>query len=142
MPQVTGAQILFCYCPCTLTEALPRQHLLLGGAKCALYICCGCDTLLQHVHQLPQPQCESVTKRYVLSIAEPPGAPAAAGGKPGPAAAAAAAPAPSRDPLEDLMEPTPSAASPQPPMPGEPQDQVHCVSGKKAFTWELLSEDA
>ena len=34
--------------------------------------------------------------------------------------APAAAPAASRDPLEDLMEPTPSAASPEPPKPGAP----------------------
>ena len=54
-----------------------------------------------------------------LLPAEPAGTPAAAAGEAGPAAAAAAAPALARDPLEDLLEPTPSAASPEPPKPGE-----------------------
>lgn len=51
-----------------------------------------------------------------------PGQEAMGPGGAAPASAAAAAPAlatgPPRDPLEDLLEPTPSAASPEPSMPG------------------------
>ena len=59
---------------------------------------------------------------YVLSSAEPSEAPASATGEPGPEAgpaAQAAAPAQARDPLEDLLEPTPSGAFPELPSPGE-----------------------
>ena len=63
--------------------------------------------------------CNQLPKTRMSFVAEPPGAPAAAAGEGDTAAAAAAAPASARDPLEDLLEPTPSAASPEPPKPSE-----------------------
>ena len=49
--------------------------------------------------------------------------------------APAAAPAASRDPLEDLMEPTPSAASPEPPKPGAPLLGLPSWTHQHALNW-------
>jgi len=54
---------------------------------------------------------------------------------------AAAAPAASRDPLEDLLEPTPSAASPEPPKPGEIMKPTYFAMHKHTGTEPSLQQN-